>query len=60
MTDRQTDAPYAYRLDKLCGTGKFEKSNWGGYDNKFRKLRGIGMYSNGRNSWELGDTDQPG
>jgi len=50
QTDRQTDIPYRYRFEKLCGRGEFESSSdKGGYDNKYRKLRGLGIYSNGRN-----------
>lgn len=37
---------YKYYHDKLCGQGKYAKSKWGGYDNKYRKLRGIGEYAN--------------
>ena len=45
QTDRQTDRPYRYFYDKVCGLGKYAKSFGGGYDNKYRKLRGIGEYS---------------
>ena len=41
-----TDRPYRYFYDKVCGLGKYAKSfGGGGYDNKYRKLRGIGEYS---------------
>lgn len=49
-TDRQTDRwPYYYFYDKLTGGGRYNKSFTtyeGGYDSKYRKLRGIGEYAN--------------
>lgn len=60
-TDRQTDRQhkYSYFYEKITGTGKYSKfseppsideialkqGSRGGYDNKYRKLRGIGEYS---------------
>lgn len=44
ITDRQTDRqyPYKYFYEKLCGLGIYSKTEkQGGYDNKYRKLRGI-------------------
>lgn len=37
--DRQTDrqSRYAYRLDKLCGSGSFAKANWGGRRQQVQK-----------------------
>ena len=45
-TDRPTDRrhPYRYWYERVCGQGKYAKSEWG-YDNKYRKLRGLGEYS---------------
>ena len=45
QTDRQTDRQYRYYYDKVCGLGKYAKSDsWGG-DRKYRKLRGIGEFA---------------
>ena len=58
QTDRQI-IPYRYRFEQITGTGKYQtKANTpnadaeslanptrGGWDNKYRKLRGIGEYS---------------
>lgn len=40
-----TPPPYAYFYDKLCGQGKYDKSEWGGYDRKYRRVRGIGEFA---------------
>lgn len=44
--DRQTDRHYSYEYyyNKLCGFGVYNKSDTGGQDSKYRKLRGIGEY----------------
>lgn len=51
IVDRQTDRqsiPYRYFYDKLSGEGRYRKSkepHKGGWDNKYRKLRGLSEYS---------------
>ena len=61
QTDRQTDRRhrYSYFYERVTGTGKYSKfsetpsideiaikqGSRGGYDNKYRKLRGIGEYA---------------
>ena len=55
QTDRQTDRrPYKYFYDKLCGLGKYAKSEQGGADSKYRKLRGIGEFSKQKNGKQRG------
>lgn len=51
ITDRQTDRQaYSYFFDKLCGQGKYaQPTHQGGYDNKYRKLRGIGGFAKAEN-----------
>lgn len=49
QTDRQTDPPYKYNYNRLCGYGEYAKSDRGGYDNKYRRLRGIGKYTKSAN-----------
>ena len=44
QTDRQTDRPYRYFYEKVCGLGKYAKSFGGGYDRKYRRIRGIGEF----------------
>lgn len=44
LTDRQTDRPYKYWFDRVCGQGKYAKSDRGGYDRKYRRIRGIGEF----------------
>lgn len=44
QTDRQTDRPYQYRFEKLCGLSGYEKYSRGGMQNKYRRARGIGNY----------------
>lgn len=56
QTDRQTDLPYAYRYDRLCGQGKYAKSVEGGADTKYRKLRGLGEFS--REQRQMGNAVQ--
>ena len=45
QTDRQTDRPYRYWYDRVCGLGKYAKSLGGGYDRKYRRVRGIGEFA---------------
>jgi len=45
ITD-STPPPYKYFYEKLCGLGIYSKTEkQGGYDNKYRKLRGISCVS---------------
>ena len=70
QTDRQTDRQhkYSYFCERVTGTGKYSKfsdtpsidemaikqGSRGGYDNKYRKLRGIGEYSKRTNDKSQG------
>ena len=64
QTDRQTDRiPYRYFYERITGTGKYQiketiprvdeaakaHSTRGGWDNKYRKVRGIGEYAKREN-----------
>ena len=70
LTDRQTDRrhKYSYFYERVTGTGKYSKfssspsideiamkqGSRGGYDNKYRKLKGIGEYSKRTNDRKKG------
>ena len=54
----QTDRPYRYWYDRVTGTGKYQKARIpsvdnaslinptrGGYDRKYRRVRGIGEFT---------------
>jgi len=59
QTDRQTDLPYRYWYDRVTGQGKYQKkrntpsvdeialntASRGGYDRKYRRIRGIGEFA---------------
>ena len=44
QTDRQTDLPYKYWFDRVCGCNEYAKSHGGGYDRKYRRVRGIAEF----------------
>ena len=41
----QAGIPEAHRIRQICDKASLQKQNGGGYDNKYRKLRGLGLYS---------------
>lgn len=58
IADRQTDrqTPYSYSYDRLCGQGKYAKTQSGGADSKYRKLRGLAEFS--KKQGQMGDAVQ--
>ena len=53
-----TKPKYKYEYNKLCGQGKYApKIKGGGYDNKYRKLRGLGEYDD-KNGTLNGDANK--
>lgn len=42
----RTEHPYSQFYRKICGSGEYARTtNQGGYDNKFRRVSGLGCYS---------------